>query len=152
MAKLSAHGHEVGRIESLACTTAVMSDGNILRNYGDGWKLYRKIKPGFTPEQAYERRVENQRKFLEERPAWAELKRLVHAAACQSKRGTLISALQLLGGDVDGLWSELNESWGADLNLDLAECEELARAYQASVVESNEIRARAGRLQELVEA
>ena len=134
MAKLSAHGREIGRIEYLAKQVAVFEDGHLLVNYGDGWKLHKKFKAGVDPAAGLERRRVEQAEFLAANPAFAEYRRLVHEAAPASKRFALTQAVELLGDDVDGLWSELQQSWGgaADLDLSLEDCEALARAYAAA--------------------
>jgi hypothetical protein len=40
MAKLSAHGKEVGRINYTTYAKAYMQDGVVLKNEGHGWKVY----------------------------------------------------------------------------------------------------------------
>jgi hypothetical protein len=56
MAKLSAHGTELLRVEQASCRLAYMADGKILRDSGGGWKLHKRCKPGVDPEANAEQR------------------------------------------------------------------------------------------------
>ena len=53
MAKLSAHGREIGRIQYTTQMRAYMSDSAVLVNSGSGWKLKGKLRAGLTPESAF---------------------------------------------------------------------------------------------------
>ena len=61
MAKLSAHGQEIGRIFYTTYAKAYMADRKILKNTGSGWKIGGTLKDGLTPEGAYQNAVELQR-------------------------------------------------------------------------------------------
>jgi hypothetical protein len=70
MATLSKHGHEVARFDYLRFILSFRSDGSILKNEGDGWKLAR-LKEGSTFEQCLsgcrERESKRSRAFLDYR-------------------------------------------------------------------------------------
>jgi hypothetical protein len=53
MAKLSAHGKEIGRINYTTYSKAYMQDGTILKNSGFGWKVFGKCK--INPQEVYEK-------------------------------------------------------------------------------------------------
>jgi hypothetical protein len=44
MAKLSAHGKEIGRINYTTYSKAYMQDGTILKNSGFGWKVFGEVQ------------------------------------------------------------------------------------------------------------
>ena len=104
MAKLSAHGSEVGRINYTTYAKAYMSDGKILKNFGHGWKLYGTCK--VSPEQAFAVAKEKQDRVLAERPMLAAYRKELHSIAGMGKAWKLHAAIQLLGDDIDGIWSE----------------------------------------------
>lgn len=137
MATLSKHGATLLVIERLSSKLAYMSDGNILINQGDGWKCWRKVKPGVDPVTHAREREERYKQFLVERPGYAEYRRVLHAIACNGKRSLVRMAVEMLGNDVDGLWSELNDH--ADVSVTVDDCVELSRAYDWSQREAKEI-------------
>ena len=138
MATLSKHGEELGRIELLTSKIAYFSDGKILRNNGNGWKLYRKVKPGVDPMEAFQARVAAQAQFLDVRPCFVEFKRLFHSMFSFSHRYMAKTGLEMLGNDADGLWSELNDM--AHIDCDISELVELCRLYEASCEEAKELK------------
>jgi len=138
MAKLSAHGAEVGRINFTTYAKAYMADGAILKNYGQGWKLYGKCK--VSPEQAFSVAKEKHDSFMRERPALAEYRKELHALAGMGKAWKLHAALELLGDDVDGVWSEACDGYGDNVHADISEVEHLARLYRVACAESADLK------------
>ena len=67
MAKLSAHGTEVGRVMFTTYAKAYMSDGVVLKNDGSGWKILGRVKDGVTPTKAYENQKRHQEHGKRER-------------------------------------------------------------------------------------
>lgn len=137
MAKLSAHGIELARFENLRARIAYFADGHILRNSGDGWKLWRKIKPGFTSESA----IESRKKLIEEhkttRPCFSEFrKRMIEEFPSLESRTKALLALEMIGNDIDGCWSEM-EIMG--IATDLKTVAELCRLEEAARKENKEI-------------
>lgn len=127
MAKLSAHGVELERFEYATCRTAIMGDGQILRDGGSGWKLYKKLKAGVDPTEYAQR----QRAKYDARPAVSlEFIRLMKDAAPLSLRWRLFAAIELMPNDPDGVWSEMDDSFnGNPVSID--ECCKLCALYRA---------------------
>ncbi len=107
MAKLCAHGHELARRETPTSRIAVMSDGNILRNYGYGWKMWKKCKPGVNPAEYAE-------KFKARTEALpAEVKHYVeHLMQCTDleHRARLHVTIEMMPTDSDGVWAMMDDS------------------------------------------
>jgi hypothetical protein len=125
MAKLSAHGTELARRETPTARIAVMTDGNILKNYGYGWKLWRRVKQGVDP-------AEYARKFNERTAAiMPEVRTYIDALVdtCDLEhRGRLHTAISLMPTDPDGVWSEMDDWSGYSIDLDdIVRC---CRLYQ----------------------
>jgi hypothetical protein len=130
MAKLSAHGKEIGRIQYIGHDVAVMSDGYILKNFGAGWKIHGKLKAGLTPEMAYQKRLS----ALENQPFeyYAFREKLFALTRSLEKRAQIMTALQLLGNDADGVWSELTDSYlGPRIDADIVDIVELCQAHES---------------------
>lgn len=126
MAKLSAHGTELARRETPTVRIAVMSDGQIMRNYGQGWKLWRRVKAG-VDITAYAAKFDQH--TIEIMP---ELQRYVATLidACDLEhRARLHTTISLMPSDPDGVWSELNDYSG--YTLDLNDICRACRAYEA---------------------
>jgi hypothetical protein len=135
MAKLKAHGHEVGTVYYSTSAKRYMSDGVILKNRGEGWKIHGKVKAGIEPRTAYENAVERQNKVLAERPAFAAYRKALHNLAGLCKRWQLQAAIQLMPDDPDGVWSEACDGWRNIVSADLDEVSELCRLFRAAISE-----------------
>lgn len=131
MAKLYARGRTiVGEIEGLTRSTRYMSDGAILRNIGFGWKVYGRVKAGFSPEEAYARAKAAQETKLNARPtAYVQYKKALHNLAGLSKRWKLHAAIELMPEDPDGVWSEACDGYGDNVHADIEEIVELCKLY-----------------------
>lgn len=140
MAKLSAHGQEVGTIYGLTGAKRYMSDGKILKNSGFGWKLWRKCKPEVSPAEAYQRATERQESFFRERPHYAAYRKALHDLAGLCKRWKLHSAIQMMPDDCDGVWSEACDGYGDNIHADLNEIAELCQLYRIAEKEAAELR------------
>ena len=135
MAKLSVHGQEIGRIEFSTYTKAYFHDGKILKNGGFGWKLHAKVKEGVSPIDAYERAKAKQAEFRQANPSYDAYVKELHSMAGLCKRWKLQSALELLGDDVDGIWSECCDGYSDNISASVDEVAELARLYGAAMLE-----------------
>ncbi len=124
MARLSAHGQELDRREYPSCRVAVMSDGNIMRNYGQGWKLWKRVKPGIDVRQY----AQGLRARYDARPAEFHNYMKALSDACDLEhRARLHMAIDLMPTDPDGVWSTMDDySYGVDL-------EDIVRACRARV-------------------
>lgn len=139
MAKLSAHGIEVGRIEFATKNMAWFSDGKVLENRGFGWKISGKIKAGFTPESAYRTTLEKQKEFLDARPMRAEYTKLLLEIPL-SIRWKVLSALDLMGDDIDGVWSTLDDDYDTRGRFALEDIQELLAANKAAAQEFRDLK------------
>lgn len=140
MAKLSAHGNEIGRIFFTTSIKAYMADGKVLKNSGFGWKLAGKLKDGLTPEMAYANAIRKQEEFYASRPAALAYKKELHAMTGICNRWKLHSAVQMLGDDYDGVWSEACDGHGDNVHADIDEVANLCRLYAAAVIEQKSMR------------
>jgi hypothetical protein len=127
MAKLSAHGKEVGRVVYTTSAKAYMSDGVILQNQGFGWKRYGTCR--VSPAEAYAVALAKQEELYERNPAIKEYRKLLHSLAGLGKAWKLHAAVQLLGDDVDGIWSECCDGFGGNITADIEEIKELVMWY-----------------------
>lgn len=124
MAKLSAHGRELDRREYCDCRIAVMSDGNVMRNFGQGWKLYKKVKPGVDIAQY----AKDLRAKYDARPEvfHSYIKALIDCTDLEH-RARLHMAIDLMPEDPDGVWSEM------DMGYHSVDIEDVVRACRARV-------------------
>ena len=140
MAKLSAHGSELGRLAFTTYSLAYMSDGKILKNGGNGWKLYKKCAPGVTPERAFASAQARRAEFADAHPCLMAYRKELHSIAGMGKAWKLHTAIELLGNDVDGIWSEACDGYGDNVHADVEEIAGLVRLYNAAQDESAELR------------
>ena len=131
MAKLSAHGTEIGRLIFTAYSKAYMSDGKILKNYGNGWKLSAKLKPGVSMADYFKKSQGRLIEWAIENPEAAAYKKALHNLTSQSNRSKLNISIQLMPEDADGIWSDCCDGWSDNIHADLDEIAELCRLYLA---------------------
>jgi len=137
MAKLSAHGIEVGRIVYTTYTKAYMSDKKVLKNSGYGWKLVGEVKPEFSAEYAFKLAIERLKKWESQNPFGLAYKKELHKIASQSKRLRLHITIQLMYEDCDGVWSECCDGYDS-IHADLNEISELCKLYALALSEKRE--------------
>ena len=124
MARLSKHGMEIERFETLKRRYSVRSDETVLVDSGGGWKLAR-LKPGITAQQYLDGVKSKREQMIATRPAfWAYRNAVIAEFPSLEKRLMFLSMASYLGDDLDGLWSELDD---AGMNTDLDTLQELAR-------------------------
>ena len=140
MAKLSAHGAEIGRIEFTTSVKAYMADGKVLKNSGFGWKLSGRVKDGLTPEQAFANAMRQQAEFISVRPCLKAYREALADMAGLSKRWKLHSAIQLLGDDFDGVWSEACDGYGDNVSASCEEVANVCRLYAAAMLEQTALK------------
>lgn len=145
MAKLSAYGRifgvqephtEIGTIYKLTSAKRYMSDETVLKNTGFGWRVAGKLKPGFTPREAYERAAASQARALAENPAYTAYYKALHAMAGLSERWKLHALVQLMPEDCDGVWSECCDGYGDNVSASVDEVGELCRLYLAAMAQN----------------
>jgi hypothetical protein len=143
VAKLSAHGSEVGRVEFNTSAKVYMSDGTVLKNGGFGWKLSGKVKPGVTPLEAFEAQRQAQIKFLAARPALAVYRKALHEMAGLCKRWKLHLAVSTMPEDPDGVWSEACDGYGDNVSASIDEVSHLCALYRCAYSEMEAMKAEA---------
>ena len=140
MAKLSAHGKEIGTIYGLTSAKRYMSDGKVLKNSGFGWKLYSTCKPNVTPQEAFDHATAKRRAAESNFPAYLAYRKELHDLAGLDKRWRLHAAITAMPDDSDGVWSEACDSYGENVHADCDEIAYLCRLYIAAVAEREEQR------------
>lgn len=140
MAKLSAHGKEIGRITYTTYAKAYMEDGVVLKNAGFGWKVAGKVKAGFTPQSAYETALASQRAFAETHPRLMAYRKELHEMAGLGKAWKLHMAVQVMPDDPDGVWSEACDGYGDNVHADIDEVSHLCDLYKSALDESRELK------------
>lgn len=136
MAKLSANGRELLRLEFIGYRRAYMESGYILVNYGHGWTRDAKLKPGVDPVAYAESRRAKREELNRTRPCYAEYRDALVKAVRLEHRGKLNNAIDLLPGDPDGVWSECHEEMEIDQNM----CADLCRLYAAAEAEAKALK------------
>lgn len=106
-----------------------MSDGKLLRNQGDGWKLWRSVKPGVTPEERAKARQDRINTARIDAPCFTEFKELLHREVSLKNRALVVEIISTMPQDADGCYSELTDHgfWEGDLDGMV----DLCRAYEA---------------------
>jgi len=106
-----------------------MSDGQILKNMGNGWKLWKRLKPGIDALQyaeGFKARTQNQP---------TELKAYIKAlqTACDLEhRWKLHTLIESMPSDPDGIWAHMDDySYSLDLEDICAACKLYESAVQA---------------------
>lgn len=132
MAKLSAHGKEIGRIDGLTRTKAYFENGDILVNYTGDWHVYGKVKSGYNPTDVFAKRLKAHKDFIAARPALAAYRKALIEAG-HSRRSLIHVAIQSMPDDPDGVWAECNDMLGMNLTVD--EAADLCRLYRLAQIE-----------------
>jgi len=136
MATLYKHG-EIGQIERVAYKVAYCRDGQVLRNDGDGWKTWKKVKPGIDPIQAFENCKARYAEKLATKPAFAAWRELFHELVPFKCRNLMLTAISLMPQDPDGVWSEVNDYIGfSGESFSIEDICQLCRTYEAAELES----------------
>jgi hypothetical protein len=138
MAVCAKHGQEIGTIHYLTKAKRYMSDGTILKNHGEGWKLHGKVRAGIDPATAYQNAKARADESLLKHPATAEYRRQLHALCGMSKRWQLNATVAMMPEDPDGVWSEVCDDWRNLVDADLDDIVKLCQAYQAAVKETRD--------------
>ena len=143
MAKLSAHGIEIGRIRYVTFVVAYFADGTILRDSGLGWKTYRRVKPGIDPRQVFERKRLAYADRLAQNPHLAAYRKALHDLAGNNKAWKLHACVELMPDDPDGVWSDACDGFGDNVRADISEIVELCDLYHLAMREMEESKAAA---------
>ena len=133
MATLRAHGRELYRLRAAGYDKVYMEDGTVLKNSGDGWKVYARCRN--NPADLAEKVREKHLRKREEQPAYREfLDRMLEVGGIRV-RSALCMYISLMPNDPDGVWSEM-DSWRETRDrLSHREISELCRLYNAAIAE-----------------
>ena len=137
MAKLSAHGTEIGTVYGLKSAKRYMSDGVVLKNIGFGWKLHARVKAGIDPQDAFVRHQSAQERHHAERPAYVAYRKALHGLAGLGKRWKLNAAVSMMPEDPDGVWSEACDGYADNISADVSDIVDLCRLYRAARAEGD---------------
>ena len=126
MACLSKNGTELARFNQLKTSYSIRSNGKVLKNDGFGWKVLR-LKEGIT--------VENFRARFEAIESKLSQSYRIYRAAVQSEfplpvRWQYLTLRDLLGDDIDGIYSDLQDR---QIYTDLDTLQELHDMHRATV-------------------
>lgn len=135
MAKLSVHGRELLRVELMTSRLSMRSDGHILRNYGSGWKLWKRLKSTTNPEEHAEKRKRLIAEKDSKMPCYVAFRSEMHALVKLEDRSLVLSAIQLLSDDPDGCWAELCDEWKG-IEFSIEEIVNLCRLFKAAEIET----------------
>ena len=105
MATLSKQGTELVRFDQLKASYSIRSNGKVLKNEGFGWKLCA-LKPGKT-SQDLRTSLENREATLS--PEYRAYREAVQAEFPLSERWQYLTLRDLLGSDLDGIYTELQD-------------------------------------------
>ena len=135
MATLSKHG-EYKVFKGTLNNYAYCSDGNVLRNQGFGWKLWKKLKKDVDWLESFNRAVKN----LEEkeknpvnkfRMDFSDL--LVKLVPSLKNRQLVMTSIELMPDDPDGLFSTLDDYYETRNILSLDDCCKLCNSYKLAI-------------------
>lgn len=105
MATLSKQGTEIARFELMRKTYSFRSNGTVLGNTGEGWKLV-KLKEGCTVETFRQSIVDRESRLS---PQFKAYRKAVCREFPLSIRAEYLELANLLGDDIDGLWAHLDD-------------------------------------------
>lgn len=129
MAKLTAHGPELVRLEFPTYRAAYMRDGKVLRNYGSGWKLHGTVKRGVAPA---DHAANMQRQYDARTPEYHRYIAALKDAVSMERRAMLHTAIAVMPEDPDGVYSAMDDRSWHD-GPEIGECVELCRLYLAAI-------------------
>jgi hypothetical protein len=126
MATLSKQGSETIRVELLRKTYSFRSNGNVLKNEGEGWKLV-KFRQGCNASTLLQLIRDRESRLT---PEFLAYRRAVQSEFQLSVRWQYLDLANLMDGDIDGLWASLEDH---GLHRDLETLRELSLLRQAAI-------------------
>ena len=127
MACLSKNGSEVFRVDALKYSLSFRSNGKVLKNEGFGWK---RVNLSMPFESALEKHRALQSNLSR---AYLDYRRAVQSEFPLPVRWQYLTLRDLLGDDIDGIYTDLQDR-GIHTDLEtLRELHELHRIYRADV-------------------
>lgn len=132
MAKISAHD-EIGQIHKLDCKLCYCRDGHILRNSGNGWKIYKKLIKGVNPIEHFEKAKQSYAQFLLDYPKTAQLRKLIHEYIPFRLQWTVCYSCKQGEVSAENVLKEVNNFNPGTITL--AQAETLCQTYKAALEE-----------------
>lgn len=129
MAKLSAHGTEIGRLHYTTHSKAFFSDNQILKNSGDGWKLHAKLKTGGNMLEYFNKKKAELNVWNITNREAHEYKKMLHSLTSMTNRWKLAYTISSMPEDCDGVWSECCDGYQDNVHADFNEIAELCQLY-----------------------
>lgn len=127
MACLSKNGSEVFRVDALKYSLSFRSNGKVLKNQGFGWKVLKLSVPFDDALAKHKATQENLSR------AYLDYRRAVQSEFPLPVRWQYLTLRDLLGDDLDGIYSDLQDRHiYTDLDT-LRELHDLHQAYRADV-------------------
>ena len=126
MATLSKQGSETARVELLRKTYSFRSNGNVLKNEGNGWKLVR-FKEGCNASTLLQLIRDRESRLT---PEFLAYRRAVQSEFPLSVRWQYLELANLMDEDIDGLWASLEDQ---GLHRDFETLQELNLLRQAAI-------------------
>ena len=126
MATLSKQGTEIVRFDQLKASYSIRSNGKVLKNEGFGWKFCA-LKPGKT-SQDLRTSLETREATLS--PEYRAYRKAVQAEFPLSERWQYLTLRDLLGSDLDGIYTDLQDR---RIYTDLDTLQELRELQLASL-------------------
>ena len=105
MATLSKNGTELVRFDRLKASYSIRSNGKVLKNEGFGWKLC-PLKPGKTSQDL---RTSLEKREATLSPEYRAYRKAVQSEFPLSERWQYLTLRDLLGSDLDGIYTELQD-------------------------------------------
>jgi len=140
MAKICAHGKELGRVKYLTEVRAYFADGAVLTHQGFGWKLAGRVKKGIDPVAHFANVVESRKRKDEERPALALYREVVYSFGGLAKSWKIRAAVGTMPEDPDGVYVELVDDYSNPVDVDLDDVVRLCKLYRAAQEEGRRLK------------
>lgn len=133
MASLSKNGTETARFDQLGRSYSIRSNGVVLKNIGQGWKVC-KLKEGISADAFQQTLQEIEDKLT---PAFRAYRKAVQNEFPLSVRWKYLTLRELLGSDIDGIWASLDDD---GIHTDIETLRELHQLCEAARLERNRLK------------
>ena len=136
MSVLYKHGKELFRKRAARYDMAYMEDGTIHKNSGHGFKLYARVKPGSNPAEVINKIKEKHVNKRTSNPRYVAFVDTVRSYGSLKKCNILVTALDILGDDIDGIYIELDDWPDTRGHFSLEDIQHIHKLYAAALEEA----------------
>ena len=119
------------RLDYLNHSVGVAADGKVYKDSGNGFKL-RTLKEGIAPEQF----IQNRKNYKNSRPNYFAYADAVNAEFSKEEKEIYLIGVDMMGDDVDGIWSMLDD---AGMNRDCEVLVRLNNLRKAAIIEKKNV-------------